>query len=243
MNHLFVSLLILAIPTLVNLATVDYSSNRNGHSENPQSQETAAALPCPEIPETDNDWTRVEQTFGKLPLYFIENQGQVDEEVAFYVKGADKTLYFMKDGVTFALKKERRWACKLAFVGGDPNAGPRGEDKQDTLFSFFKGKSEDWKRGLSSYGRVVYRDLWPGIDLVFSGTVNRLRSVTWHRRKSVKPPNSSRMPPAVKNIRIYYDSLIRAPAPIAACNPSMNCRIMQCLDIEQRPGNTRCWRR
>jgi hypothetical protein len=44
-----------------------------------------------------------EQAFGKLPLYFVENQGQLDGRVAYYIQGSDKTIYFTPDGVTFAL--------------------------------------------------------------------------------------------------------------------------------------------
>ena len=43
------------------------------------------------------------EAFGKLPLYFVENQGQVDDEVAYYIQGSDKTIYFSPAGVTFAL--------------------------------------------------------------------------------------------------------------------------------------------
>jgi len=43
------------------------------------------------------------------------------------------------------------------------------------VFSYFKGKPSDWKTGLPTYTKVVYRDLWPGIDLVYSGTANRLK--------------------------------------------------------------------
>ena len=42
-------------------------------------------------------------SFGKLPLYFIENRGVYPEEVKFYVQGADKTLFFTKKGITFRL--------------------------------------------------------------------------------------------------------------------------------------------
>src|SRR5437867_1428411 len=37
---------------------------------------------------------QVQAGFGKLPLYFIENRGQVDDPVAYYVQGRDTTLYF-----------------------------------------------------------------------------------------------------------------------------------------------------
>ena len=46
----------------------------------------------------------MEQKLGSLPLYFIENQGQVDsDEAAFYIKGDDKTLYFTSSGLTIAM--------------------------------------------------------------------------------------------------------------------------------------------
>jgi len=120
---------------------------------------------------------KVEQAFSKLPLYFIENQGQIDcDDVAYYVKGADKTLYFKRDGVTFLLRnKKERWAVKLGFLGANRDVVIRGEDKQEAVFSYFKGKPENWKTGLPTYGKIVYEDLWPGIDLVYSGTVNRLK--------------------------------------------------------------------
>jgi hypothetical protein len=49
---------------------------------------------------------RVEEGFGKLPLYFVENNGQLDKRVAYYVQGADKTIYFTNQGLTFSLNKQ-----------------------------------------------------------------------------------------------------------------------------------------
>ncbi|MEW6743348.1 MAG: SBBP repeat-containing protein [Planctomycetota bacterium] len=119
---------------------------------------------------------RVDTAFGKLPLYFIENRGQLDERVAYYVKGSDKVLYFTREGVTFSLQGEdERWTVNLEFVGANADVVPRGADKQEAIFSYFKGKPEDWKTGCPTYAKVVYEDLWPGIDLVYSGTVDRLK--------------------------------------------------------------------
>ena len=119
--------------------------------------------------------TAVQAAFGKLPLYFIENRGAFPEEVAYYVTGADKTLFFSPEGVTFRLRgKDGRWVVKLDFVGSSP-VKPRGEDGQKAVFSYFTGPEKDWKAGLPTFSRVVYEDLWPGIDLVYSGTVNKLK--------------------------------------------------------------------
>jgi len=91
---------------------------------------------------TPPDNAKVEQNFGMVPLYFIENKGQIEsEEVAYYLKGTDETLYFTNEGITFSLQgNSERWTVKLEFVGANLDVVPRGEGKQDVVFSYFKGK-------------------------------------------------------------------------------------------------------
>jgi len=43
------------------------------------------------------------EAYGKLPLYFIENKGQVDPRVRFYIKTSGQTLYFTDEGIVFDL--------------------------------------------------------------------------------------------------------------------------------------------
>jgi hypothetical protein len=62
---------------------------------------------------------------------------------------------------------------KLDFVGG--SVRPKGLDSKDATINYFKGKPGEWRTGLRTYGRLVYEDLWPGIDLVYSGTQERLK--------------------------------------------------------------------
>ncbi len=144
----------------------------------------------------------VPTVLGKLPLYFIENRGQTEAQVAYYVQGRDTTLYFTPRGVTFVLngKKERpavpdlnllqpvalgadiaeestrhRWVLKLDFVGANPNVQPQGQDLTPALVSYFRGPREQWQTSLPTYRRIVYSDLWPGIDLIYSGTATHLK--------------------------------------------------------------------
>jgi hypothetical protein len=167
---------------------------------------------------------QVNREFGKMPVYFIPNRGQMDEQVAYYVQGKDKTVYFTDEGITFVLAKAKekseppnnrssalrprgmdernfirlhswegiegpyedpekleresgheRWVVKLDFVGANPESHPEGLEETGTKISYFKGKPEEWKAGLPAYSKVAYKDLWPGIDLVYYGTVNRLK--------------------------------------------------------------------
>ncbi len=142
---------------------------------------------------------RLKEAVGKLPLNFIENRGQADPRVSYYVQGADTSVYFSRAGITYALtspaKSEadaahaftreaahrppvaarERWAVKLDFLGANPDAKPAGEDRTPAVVSYFKGPRADWKTGLATYGRVVYTNLWPGIDLVYTGAGGRLK--------------------------------------------------------------------
>ena len=140
---------------------------------------------------------KIDADYGKMPVHFIPNQGQMDRQVAYYVQGKDKSLYFTPAGVTIALTGAakstnqatsmesgpagprapagERWAVKLDFVGATEGVMPVGEDETGAVVSYFKGQQKDWRAGLPTYSRIVYRDLWPGIDLVYHGTANRLK--------------------------------------------------------------------
>jgi hypothetical protein len=72
-------------------------------------------------------------------------------------------------------KSSQRWVLKLDFVGANPEAKPVGVEKTGTLISYFKGKPEEWKTGLPAYSKIVYEDLWPGIDLFYCGTLDRMK--------------------------------------------------------------------
>jgi hypothetical protein len=115
-------------------------------------------------------------SFGNLPLYFVENHGQLPESVGYTLEGADKTLYFTPEGVTFALVRDGgRWSLKLDFIDANPDVKPRGGTRDEAVFSYFQGRPENWHVGAPAWRGIVYEDLWPGIDLAYNGTVNRLK--------------------------------------------------------------------
>ncbi len=181
----------------------------------------------------ESTFSKVDISFGRIPLHFIPNEGQVDGRVAYYVQGRDKTIYFTPGGLTFVLsgaqesepvcsddirgrekpgaKKARisggknsassalsdegdrlhaprpglgepvargaseRWVVKLDFVDANPEARPVGVEETGAVISYFKGKPEEWKTGLVAYSKILYEDLWPGVDLLYHGTYNRMK--------------------------------------------------------------------
>ncbi len=149
---------------------------------------------------------------GKLPLYFIENQGQSDPQVAYYLQGRDTGVYFTADGITLALQEpapaaekdavqplhrlarpepataetvRQRWAAKVQFVGAEP-VKPQGRSKTATIVSYFKGPQTNWKTGLPTYTEVAYSNVWPGIEVVYSGDGGHLKT-TFHVQPGADP--------------------------------------------------------
>lgn len=128
------------------------------------------------------------KVLGSLPLHMVQNQGQLPEEVAFYIQGSDKDVYFTPQGVTITLKgkaakeeaegeecKMIRWSVRLDFLEANPGVRPVGVSRQKAVMSYFNGRPSDWKVRIPTYEKVVYPNLWSGIDLECSGSVHRLK--------------------------------------------------------------------
>jgi uncharacterized repeat protein (TIGR01451 family) len=123
---------------------------------------------------TAHDSGRVTR-LGGAPLAFIENRGQLDARVAYYLQGAGTSAYFTPQGMTLVLKGggETRWVVKQTFTGARdvvPAAGPPATARID----YFKGPRSGWKTGIRTFESVDYRGLWPGIDLEYAGRADRL---------------------------------------------------------------------
>jgi hypothetical protein len=188
---------LIAVVVLVSLGSRDTLAS---------SHQTAIVAPPPRAEPAAGTTARVKAPWGKLPLYFIENRGQVDPRVAYYIQGQSTTVYFTSEGVTLALtgpsKRQtasetpepgvslrpvtfittsdadaamQRWTLKLEFVGANPTVQPTGQDPTPAVISYFTGPQEQWQTGLKTYSTLVYVDLWPGIDLVYSGIEQRLK--------------------------------------------------------------------
>jgi len=165
---------------------------------------------------------KLDTGFGKLPLQFIPNKGQIEAAVAYYVEGRDKTIFFTAEGLTFSLANDRgpeeassarRWVIKLDFVGAKNGVVPVGLEKSGAIVSFFKGDPKAWKAGLAACSKVVYRDLWPGIDLIYSGTFNRMK-YEFVVRPGADPSRIALAYRGTEEVRLASDGrlVIRTPA-------------------------------
>ncbi len=110
--------------------------------------------------------------YSKLPLYFIANEGQVDESVGYYVQGGGHSIYFTAEEVVMALDET---VLRMRFVGAKATL-PLGAEKRAAKINYLIGNDPaQWQTNVPTYGQVVYQDLYPGIDLRYAGQTGALK--------------------------------------------------------------------
>jgi len=127
--------------------------------------------------------------YGKLPLLFIENQGQVDEAVSYYVRASGQTIYLTGKGIVFDLiryeraeaaemteRQVERLVYSLDFVGANSQPVIEGVDRDRAVVNCFIGSDpERWRSDVPTYRELLYRDIYPNIDLRLYGSSGTLR--------------------------------------------------------------------
>ena len=148
---------------------------------------------CPAAAAED---ARVNETYGKLPLHFEANRGQTHKDVRFLSRGPGYTLYLTSGEAVLVLtrpnpdekkrdvrsRRERgaqtpvkSLALRMRLVGAAPEPAVSGLEEQPGTANYFIGKdSAKWLTKVPTYARVHYRDVYPGIDLLYYGNQRQL---------------------------------------------------------------------
>jgi hypothetical protein len=122
---------------------------------------------------------------GKLPLAFEPNVGPADRSVLFVSHLGRGALTLSSTGAGLSLPDRSAGSVALgqaqglpsstasfgmSFMGADPSATVVGADRLPGTSNYFIGNDpREWRTGVPNYARVVYRDLYAGIDLTFYG--------------------------------------------------------------------------
>jgi uncharacterized repeat protein (TIGR01451 family) len=129
---------------------------------------------------------RPSASYTKLPLSFEPNQGQTASQVKYLSQGRGYTLFLTQNEAVLALRKSSKssapgakaaadWesagSLGMKLVGADPAVEPTGAQLQHAKTNYYIGNDRSkWHTGVPNYGRVEYRDVYPGVDLVYYGS-------------------------------------------------------------------------
>lgn len=105
--------------------------------------------------------------YAQVPLSFEANEGQTDAQVRFLSRGNGYGLFLTPREAVLNLQGD---SLRLQFVGANPNPTVVGAGRQDATSNYFIGNDPThWRANVANYDRVIYRDVYPGIDIVFYG--------------------------------------------------------------------------
>jgi uncharacterized repeat protein (TIGR01451 family) len=141
--------------------------------------------------------SRVAKDYGKLPISFEVNQGQTDKSVQFLARGAGYTLFLTPVEAVLSLHTPQANAGKpagavvprtlrrtpkqlpaatpastvrLHLIGSNTTAEATGVDPLPGKSNYLMGNDPaKWHTDVSTYAKVSYRNVYPGIDLIYYG--------------------------------------------------------------------------
>jgi hypothetical protein len=123
------------------------------------------------------DRAAVLEAYGELPLSFVPNAGQAGARIRYVAQSAGLTIAFAPQEVLLSFAAEARGTMlALRFLGASSHASVEARRALPGTVSYLVGSDRTrWRTGLPTYGEIVYRELWPGIDLAFRGERGQLK--------------------------------------------------------------------
>src|SRR5438445_1784177 len=121
----------------------------------------------------------VSKSYGRLPLQFEANQGQTDSQVRFLARGAGYSLYLTNGEAVLVLAKPNSDAkaavLRMRLVNAAPAPRVSGLEELPGKANYFIGRDPaKWRTNVPTYAKVRYRDVYPGIDLVYYGNQRQM---------------------------------------------------------------------
>ena len=125
---------------------------------------------------------------SKTSLMFERNIGQHKNKSKFVLRTSKGTVFFLNSEIVFALMKSKEDKNKDKFMHKkniepkeyevnffrmilkNSNENPQivGADEFDCRINYFKGKdSSKWITNIPIYGKLTYKEVYPGIDLAY----------------------------------------------------------------------------
>lgn len=153
---------------------------------------TAAPSPsAPAAPATAAE-KRALASHAQLPATFSANAGQARADVRYLAQGAGYSIGFAPDHAVLALRAGNPFAgvsapgadgvaLHMRFRGANPDPRIVGLDRAPGVVNHLATGAT-----LPTFERVAYRDLWPGVDMVFKGGASRLK-YEFHLRPGASP--------------------------------------------------------
>jgi Bacterial Ig-like domain (group 3)/MBG domain (YGX type)/Chitobiase/beta-hexosaminidase C-terminal domain/Bacterial Ig-like domain (group 1)/Beta-propeller repeat len=164
-------------------------------TQSPRPDDSRAVLPSKSAAQS----AALIGNYGKLPLSFEANQGQVNSKVRFLSRGKGYSIFLTDREAVLALRSSgssktpssahgrsgarpaldpghaRTDVIRLRLAGARANLRVGSSDKLPGTANYFIGRdSAQWHTNLPTFGKVKYTGVYPGVDLIYYGNQQQL---------------------------------------------------------------------
>ena len=137
-------------------------------------------------------------SYARMPLAFEANQGQADSHIQFFARGQGYSVALLGTETVLTLKgaavgympwtKGQKFSTKtqvasvtppialrIGFAGAGEGVYSEGLDPLPGVSNYFIGKDPSrWRTRVPHYAKVLVRDVYPGVDVVYYGNQGKL---------------------------------------------------------------------
>lgn len=136
---------------------------------------------------------QISQIYGKLPLTFEANKGQIDSRAQYLSRGDGYNLFLTGNEAVIALRSpvevdksaatgdkpesanKEQSVLRMKLVGANDSPEGLGLEPQLGKSNYFIGNDRrKWRTNVNHYARVQYSDVYPGVDVVYYGNQRQL---------------------------------------------------------------------
>ena len=184
-----VGLILAIVCLLATFAGVIFVAAHNNNDDLPSTPPDQAAQ-VKGAQQNAETRTRIVENFAKLPLSFEINKGQMDEPVKFLSHGAGYDLFLTANEAVLRVHKPRPLqtdklkanadvregtVLRLRMLGANTTADVEGQEELPGKINYFIGNDQaKWRRNIPTYRKAYFKDVYPGIDVVYYGKQREL---------------------------------------------------------------------
>jgi hypothetical protein len=117
------------------------------------------------------------EAYGQVPLRFEVNQGQTSAAVDYLSRGDGYALFLQPTQAALSLNPGTASSStvRMRLLGAEPSAAATALDALDGRVNYLIGDDPThWVTDVPTYGKVVYDDVYFGIDVVYYGNQRQL---------------------------------------------------------------------
>lgn len=150
--------------------------------------------------QNQTETPKMDESFGNIPVYFEENQGQFNSKVKYFARGtnqyslfltATEAVYVLSDSSEFSVQSSeletgqptlnpkhgtlnsKATAVYMKLVGANENSSSNGLVEMPHKTNYFKGNDESkWRTEIPNFRQIQINNVYEGIDAVWHGKEN-----------------------------------------------------------------------